>query len=204
MLLAACQQAWADGCRPLRSFRAPGLIGQVGRFRIYEIIDRFEAGEWSKRILVEDKPGELCELYSFESMDGIAYPRRAFLLRHSAQTVLGTRCPISGTGALYEEEYWSFTAAGPVPLAANEVVAAALKTLLPPGYGVWKGYGLNMERLCYAMPVWKPGDGNCCPTGGSVYLKFALRNGRLIVTNRRYSASADAHAALCPPLPDRE
>jgi hypothetical protein len=114
-------------------------------------------------------------------------------------TVLAVRNRVLGAGAFYEERYWLLTPNRPLALDLSPV-SAALKPLLPAGYGIWKGYGLNMERLCYSMPVWKPDDGNCCPTGGSVYVKFAIRGGRIAVTGRRYSPEGDASAGMCPSI----
>jgi uncharacterized protein len=52
---------------------------------------------------------------------------------------------------------------------------------LPKGWGAWKGIFPDYARLTAATPLWKSGDGNCCPTAGRATLKLAIKNGRLVI-----------------------
>ena len=52
---------------------------------------------------------------------------------------------------------------------------------LPKGWGAWKGIFPDYARLTAATPLWKSGDGNCCPTAGRATLKLGIRDGRLVI-----------------------
>lgn len=204
-VLPVCgQQPRLAPCQPLSRITGLRRVGGVPGARIFERLTRepvrSPTAEWSQQIFSQGRTGDVCEIYSYSSMEGAVTPRPAYLIRHGPSTVLAVRSRVLGTGAFYEERYWLLTPNGPLALDLSPI-GAAVNPLLPAGYGIWKGYGLNMERLCYSMPVWKPDDGNCCPTGGSVYAKLAIRGGRIVVNGQRYSPQEDASAGLCPPLP---
>lgn len=67
----------------------------------------------------------------------------------------------------------------------------AAQSVLPSGYGVWKGGGLDMSTQRYYMPVWKKGDANCCPSGGTVEIRFRLQDGRIVVTSKHYNPKGE-------------
>jgi hypothetical protein len=50
-----------------------------------------------------------------------------------------------------------------------------------------KGGGFDLRALTYSTPVWKDGDGNCCPTGGGLEMRFALKNHRLTVVSESFT-----------------
>jgi uncharacterized protein len=52
---------------------------------------------------------------------------------------------------------------------------------LPKGWGAWKGIFPNYAKLTAATPLWKSGDGNCCPTAGRATLRLGIKNGRLVI-----------------------
>jgi uncharacterized protein len=52
---------------------------------------------------------------------------------------------------------------------------------LPKGWGAWKGIFPNYAKLTASTPLWKSGDGNCCPTAGRAMLRLDIRNGRLVI-----------------------
>ena len=52
---------------------------------------------------------------------------------------------------------------------------------LPKGWGAWKGIFPNYAKLTASTPLWKSGDGNCCPTAGRATLKLGINNGRLVI-----------------------
>jgi uncharacterized protein len=52
---------------------------------------------------------------------------------------------------------------------------------LPKGWGAWKGIFPDYAKLTAATPLWKSGDGNCCPTAGRATLRLGIKNGRLVI-----------------------
>jgi hypothetical protein len=52
---------------------------------------------------------------------------------------------------------------------------------LPKGWGAWKGIFPDYAKLTAATPLWKNGDGNCCPTAGRATLRLGIKNGRLVI-----------------------
>lgn len=69
---------------------------------------------------------------------------------------------------------------------------------LPPGLEVWKGVDFRYGALMAVTALWRPGDGNCCPTGGDAALEFIIADDRLTLTNAYVS---DPLASLALTLP---
>ncbi len=167
-------------------------VGDLRGFAIYDLFYFFDDDiatrqiDW-KSILVKVAPGRFREIYHLQPTQAIVRP--SFLLKVGDRQILATRDQIPGTGNNFYEDYFWFDRDGPVRIDID-VIPKVLKAILPAGSGVWKGGGLHMKTLTYRMPVWKENDGNCCPTGGRVELKFRLDDGRLVVTGKHF----DPHA----------
>jgi uncharacterized protein len=54
---------------------------------------------------------------------------------------------------------------------------------LPKGMAVWKGVYPNYDTMTAETPIWKDGDGNCCPTGGRAFVTLSLIGHRLKLTH---------------------
>ena len=166
-------------------------IGEVQGFAIRQILHTIPMEGWDlfiKMILVERRPGEFCEIDNAEydaPMDSID---PASILDLNSEKVLATRDRVSGNGNFYIEEYWTFDKQGPIPLDQG-VIYETLKKLLPKGKDVLNGGGFDIGKLCYAMPVWQVGDAHCCPSAGTVQIKFALENDQLVVVKQKYNPS---------------
>jgi hypothetical protein len=108
-------------------------------------------------------------------------------------SVLVSRHRIPGTGNGYLEDYITFDRQNRVPvhLPIATVISAELKRLLPPGRGVWKGGGFDVESLRYRNYVWNDRDANCCPSGGKVDIQLALRDNAITVVNGAYLPEAE-------------
>jgi hypothetical protein len=165
-------------------------VGSLSGFAIYDLFYRFdhhiESGEidW-KSILVEVSPGQFREIYHLQPTTAKIGP--SFLLKAGGKEILGTRDLIPGTGAYAYEDYFWFSAGGATRIDLKPV-NQAVEQVLPIGSGVWKGGGLDMRALRYRMPVWKSGDANCCPSGGTVEVTFKLERGEVVVTGKHYGA----------------
>jgi len=164
-------------------------VGTLQGFAIYDVFYRFDdhisSGEidW-KSILVQVSPGQFREIYHLQPTAAKIEP--SFLMTAGSAEILATRDLIPGTGNNYYEDYFRFSPAGAARIDI-ESISRFLSSILPSGSGVWKGGGLDMSSLSYHMPVWKEGDANCCPSGGTVDLKFRLDGARLIVTQQHFN-----------------
>ena len=54
---------------------------------------------------------------------------------------------------------------------------------LPKGWGAWKGIFPDYRTLGASTPLWKTGDGNCCPTAGRATIKLGIRDRRLVIVD---------------------
>lgn len=164
-------------------------IGEAQGFAIHQVMHTIHMEGWDlfiKMVLVERKKGEFCEIYNAEYDSRMASIDPAYIVNLDSQEVLATHDRVAGTGNSYVEEYWTFDKQGPEPLDRS-VIGETLKKLLPEGDQVLKGGGFDIEKLCYAMPVWRGGDANCCPSAGKVQIKFALEDHRLVVVKQKYN-----------------
>ena len=167
-------------------------VGDLGGYAIYDLFyffdDHIGTGQvdW-KSILVSVSPGQYREIYHLQPPSAQITP--SHLLKAGTEEILATRNLIPGTGNQYDEAYWWFGPDGPERIDI-ESIADVLAAVLPTGFGVWKGGGLDIKTLTFRNWVWKPGDANCCPTGGAVTLRFRLDRGRLVAIQERYEATA--------------
>jgi hypothetical protein len=58
-----------------------------------------------------------------------------------------------------------------------------LQRRLPKGMGAWKGIYPDYDALTAETPLWKDGDGNCCPTTGGAFIRLELKNRRLAIVD---------------------
>jgi hypothetical protein len=162
-------------------------IGGAPGYAVRQVNHIINASELTiKMILVERKVGEFCEIYHQQMSPDMVGAEPAYLVQVGAETILATTDPISGNGGRLEELYWTFDKDGPILLDVTDKIDEILKKLLPKGLIIMNGGGFNVRTLTYGMPVWKPGDAHCCPTGGSIEIKFALKDHQLVVISRSY------------------
>jgi hypothetical protein len=167
-------------------------VGRIGGFDVFDLYYYFDDDastgqiDW-KSILVETASGQYREIFHLQPTQAMIQP--AYFVDAGGEQLLATRDVIPGTGNNYYEDYWWFGPEGPVRINL-EVIATALRSSLPPGYGVWKGGGLDLPHLVYRSSVWKDGDANCCPTGGTVEILFRLQGGQLVATKTEFDRKA--------------
>lgn len=167
-------------------------IATLQGFAIYDLLYRFDNHvdtkeiDW-KSIVVEVSPGLFREIYHLQPTAALIEP--SFVVKAGSEEILGTHDLIPGTGNNFYEDYFWFSSAGAARIDI-ETIGEAMKSVLPKGYGVWKGGGLDMAALSYHNSVWKEGDANCCPSGGAVDVRFRLDGSRVIVTSKNFDPSA--------------
>lgn len=54
---------------------------------------------------------------------------------------------------------------------------------LPPGLEVWRGVRFDWPELRVRTPLWREGDGGCCPSGGQADVRLGLDGDSLVVTD---------------------
>ena len=103
-------------------------------------------------------------------------------LRYGEQLLLLIPGHIEGTGNFNASRLFRQDAArlAPIDLAGW---LGDLGAKLPAGLAVWKGVYPDFETMTADTPLWKEGDGNCCPTGGRALIHLALK-GQSIVLDR--------------------
>jgi hypothetical protein len=136
-----------------------------------------------KMILVERKAGEFCEIYHQQFSTDFISPQPAFLVHDGAETVLASTGPWSGNSGQRQDIYWTFDKEGPRDLDVDGVVQEALKQFRPNGFIILNQGGFDIRTLTYEEPLWKPRDPHCCPTGGSLEIKFALKDQQLVAVS---------------------
>lgn len=92
---------------------------------------------------------------------------------------------MAGTGSGNADALYRYTPDAEHPLTEVDNTSwrdTDLPALLPQGLEIWKGVAFNYVALIARTALWKPDDGNCCPTGGNATLEFEIRDDRLVLT----------------------
>ena len=176
-------------------------LGEISGFTIYDVIHRIGkekpsvADEQSSRalkmILVERKAGEFCEIYHEQGEAIMLTVDSSDIVDVGPEKILATHDLLSGTGNFYNEAYWAFDKNGPIRLDLS-LVDETVGNLMPSGMDVKKGGGFAIRSLTYEASVYKEKDPNCCPSGGTVYITFALKNHKLVVIEKRFEPAKRA------------
>ena len=59
-----------------------------------------------------------------------------------------------------------------------------VNAMLPDGFEIRSRVNFNFRAMHGSSPVWRTGDGNCCATGGTVQIDFALADGNVLTAER--------------------
>ncbi|RZJ76939.1 MAG: hypothetical protein EON88_36010 [Brevundimonas sp.] len=101
------------------------------------------------------------------------------------QAYVGVAGVMAGTGVFNADALFRFTPDAPRPLTEIDNFSwrdTDLPGLLPTGLEIWKGVSFNYDTLTARTALWRPADGNCCPSGGEATLVFEIRDDRLVLT----------------------
>lgn len=162
-------------------------IGEVAGNVVQQVTHTVNDGELiMKMILVRRNEGMFCEIYHQQMAAAIVTVAPAYFVHVGLEVILATSDPVSGNGGWREEGYWTFDRDGPIELDVNDRIDEIQKKLLPKGLVTMNGGGFDLGKLTYSMAVWKEGDPHCCPTGGNIEIRFALKDHRLVVVSQSY------------------
>jgi hypothetical protein len=163
------------------------LLGTAQGFAVWQTTHVINGNQLTiKMILVERKAGEFCEIYHQQLAPDMVSVAPAYLVPVGAETILASTDPWIGNSGQRMDVYWTFDKDGPILLDVDHQIDEILKKLLPKGRIIMNGGGFNVQTLTYGMPVWKPRDPHCCPTGGSIEIKFALKDHQLVEVSQSY------------------
>ena len=92
---------------------------------------------------------------------------------------------LEGTGNFNAELVYRLGSDGQLHEVDTESWLMELPRRLPKGLGAWKGVYPDYDTLTAETPLWKEGDGNCCPTGGRAFIRLDIKNRRLAIVDVR-------------------
>lgn len=92
---------------------------------------------------------------------------------------------LEGTGNFNAGLVYLLEGGGQMHELDSESWLAELQRRLPKGLGAWKGIYPDYDALTAETPLWKDGDGNCCPTGGRAFIRLEITNHRLAIADLR-------------------
>jgi hypothetical protein len=111
----------------------------------------------------------------------MVYGEPAFV-RAPAGTILHLPIRVDGTGNYNESEYY-LRKAGPWRKLDSESWQKDLVGRLPAGREMWKGLWPDLVNMRVETGLYRKGDGNCCPTGGTARVRLAIRDTQFVITS---------------------
>lgn len=163
------------------------FIGKWNNYNVYDVIVN-EHEIQLKQIVLEVTPVNFKILYSLFPWPTKLDLTPSYIINTDGVDVLVSKVRVPGTGSLFYEKYFIIDPDTGLPDVLDmSLIEETLKELLPPKHGIWKGGSFSLRNLSYVSPVWKDGDGNCCPSGGRVEIKLIMNNyGKLIPISKEY------------------
>jgi hypothetical protein len=211
ILLKTCPSLESQSSRPpvedIRDLKTEvARIGSINDQEVFEVLHnfRYKDGDaaWVKRVFVERAADQYCEIYRL-SGDNLLYfgPGKTSIDDLGGGKVLTTHAELQGLAHMREDASWTVGPDGVGEVDFGGLISSAFKAIVPKGLLVQKGYGLNVDAMCYLVPIWKPEDPACCGSAGSFFVKFALKGGNLVLTHKEYNPaenSIEKHIKECP------
>jgi hypothetical protein len=113
---------------------------------------------------------------------GTLYYQPPQIIRVGKDTVLHLAIAVDGTGHFNQSEYFLRNNGTWAPMETqrwrNDVGRR-----VPPGLGIWKGVWPDLDTMTAVANLYKPKDANCCPSGGSLRIKLAIRSHGFVATS---------------------
>jgi len=140
----------------------------------------FEGDRTSAHVLFERVNGEI----------GTYVYAEPEVTRTPAGTVLYLPIRVDGTGNYNESEYYMRMSGRWQPLDF-ESWQRELVSRVPPGRQIWKGLWLNLKTMRAETGLYRRGDANCCPTGGTIRARLAIRDLRFVIASVSVDTTGD-------------
>lgn len=186
-----------DFRRNFYRFRFDDLqIDFIGRWEYFDVFHTFDSNQLHRAVLLRDAQNlwHFLQVSFWDELGGDSLPE---IWNLDGRSILASPVKISGNGGWWREEYWVLPpgADWPVlldvsapPATARRIVPAGCTPLMRSGH-------LDLRNFRYSAFVWRPDDGACCPSGGTIEVSLALDGTRVIVADVRWCSSGDEFTA---------
>jgi hypothetical protein len=111
---------------------------------------------------------------------GLYYYETPQIIRTAAGNILHIPIVVDGTGHGNESEYYLWENQEWRLLDAASWLDD-LRKQLPPDLAIWKGVWPDLKTMQVVAGLYRSNDANCCPTGGVVRAKLAIRSGQFVI-----------------------
>ncbi|MEQ1885536.1 MAG: hypothetical protein ABL967_10780 [Bryobacteraceae bacterium] len=121
----------------------------------------------------------------FERVDeemGVLRYEKPKILRVAGNIVMDLPIVLDGTGVGNESEYY-LREKGAWARIESESWRVELLRKIPSGLQIRKGIWPDFEAMTAEIALYRDGDANCCPSGGSAVAHLSLRAKRLALTS---------------------
>jgi hypothetical protein len=113
---------------------------------------------------------------------GTIYYAKPEIVRHGADTLLHLPIAVDGTGHGNASEYY-LRRADAWERIESEQWLNDLQGQLPKGLEIWHGVWPDLSTMTAEVSLSRPGDANCCPSGGVARLRLAIRARQFVIVS---------------------
>lgn len=143
-------------------------------------------------LFAQDQDTGMVEMFHEHAADADSYFETPFISSDTHDTLLVAPVQISGTGSFNDNDYFIYKLGRWVPMD-SESWLADLSKYIPSGLEIWKGVEPNVASMTASASLYRPGDANCCPSGGTALIDLMIAGNRLsIKTVRIVAAKAES------------
>jgi hypothetical protein len=96
------------------------------------------------------------------------------------RTLLYLPIALDGTGNGNESEYYLREKGKWEPIESQGWLSD-LQSRIPAGLQIWKGVWPKLDTMEAEAGLYRKGDANCCPTGGTALIRLAIRSRQFVI-----------------------
>lgn len=185
-------------CRVLQSGEVGSVQGRTYYYAIYCLIpndaagnsrcgdDTVTAGYYRERglaIFSRDRSSATATLLLDRAGPDLGlflFHQKPEIIDHPAGTLLYVPITVDGTGNGNASEYYVWNADEWAPIDSDGWLKD-LQRRVPAGLELRKGIWPDLRTMRGETPLYRDGDANCCPTGGTVRITLAIRSRRFVI-----------------------
>jgi hypothetical protein len=168
-------------------------VAPVGRWHDFHVYDLFEEDHGLKQIILETQSHSFRILYSQYDIPGDPKLPASYFVTVNGVQILVSSYHLGAANYLERHFVYDEKNRIPIELDVDTVVQTVIKTIIPEGYHSRLNGKFDAQNLSVKAPVSKPSDAFCCPTGGSIEIRFALRDNVLVTIFKKYMPAPDRH-----------